>query len=566
MKRKSLLVLLTLILAFGTVLAACGSKNEGTGTTTDNNSASGEKGLAKDQVLKINLTAEPPTFDPAQAKDSQTNTVLKFLYEGLVRIDENGKEAPGVATNWEVSEDGLKYVFTLNPEAKWSNGDPITAEDFVRSWERALKPETASPYAYQLYYIKGAEGFNMSKDPKFKGTKITDFSQVGVEAKDEHTLEVTLENPTPYFLGLTAFYTYYPVHKSADTNDKFFADHKNMIVNGPFVMDQYAKGQKIVVKKNEGYHAASDIKLSEINMSLTSSSASELQAYKSGQLDYTGAPNGEIPTDQIPSLKAELPNEFKATGIASTYYYQFNVNEAPFNNAKIRKAFAMSIQRQLIVDKVTQGGQIPAFGFVPPGIRGEKEEFRTEHKDDYFTENVDEAKKLLAEGMKEEGYTTLPEITLIYNTSDAHAKVALAIADMWKNSLCVDVKTENQKWKVFLDNRQKQNFQIARAGWSADYNDPFNFLEMWKTGNTNNDSKFSNAQYDKNLEETVKTADAAARMAAFADAEKILIQDEMGVLPIYYYTNVSLTKPYLKGVQLDFSGAIDFTRAYLEEK
>ncbi|MBT2285382.1 peptide ABC transporter substrate-binding protein [Paenibacillus polymyxa] len=565
MKRKSLLVLLTLILAFGTVLAACGSKNEGTGNT-DTGSASEGNGLAKDQILKINLTAEPPTLDPAQAKDSQTNTVLKFLYEGLVRIDENGKEAAGVAKDWTISEDGLKYVFNLNPDAKWSNGDAITAEDFVRSWERALKPETASPYAYQLYYIKGAEGYNLSKDETYKGTKVTDFSQVGVKATDEHTLEVTLENPTPYFLGLTAFYTYYPVHASADTNDKFFTDYKNMIVNGPFVMDQFAKGQKIVVKKNDAYHAASDIKLTEINMSLTSSSASELQAYKSGQLDYTGHPNGEIPTDQIPSLKAELPNEFKATGIASTYYYQFNVNEAPFNNAKIRKAFAMSIERQLIVDKVTQGGQIPAFGFVPPGIRGENGEFRDEHKDDYFTENVDEAKKLLAEGMKEEGYTTLPAVTLIYNTSDGHAKIALAVADMWKKNLGVDVKTENQEWKVFLDNRQKQNFQIARSGWSADYSDPYNFLEMWTTGNTNNDAKFSNEQYDKDVKDTVKSADPATRMAAFADAEKILIQDEMGVMPIYYYTNVSLTKPYLKGVQLDFSGAIDFTRAYLEEK
>ncbi|WP_338540185.1 peptide ABC transporter substrate-binding protein [Paenibacillus tundrae] len=566
MKRKSLLVLLTLILAFGTVLAACGSKNEGTGNNTDTGSASESNGLAKDQVLKINLTAEPPTLDPAQAKDSQTNTVLKFLYEGLVRIDADGKEQAGVATDWKISEDGLKYVFNLNPEAKWSNGDAITAEDFVRSWERALKPETASPYAYQLYYIKGAEGYNRSSDETFEGTKVTDFAQVGVKATDEHTLEVTLENPTPYFLGLTAFYTYYPVHQSADTNDKFFTDYKNMIVNGPFTMDTYAKGQKIVVKKNDGYHAASDIKLTQIDMSLTSSSASELQAYKSGQLDYTGAPNGEIPTDQIPSVKAELPDEFKATGIASTYYYQFNVNEAPFNNVKIRKAFAMSINRQPIVDKVTQGGQIPAFGFVPPGIRGENGEFRDEHKDDYFTENVEEAKKLLEEGMKEEGYTTLPAITLIYNTSDNHQKIALAVADMWKNNLGVDVKTENQEWGVFLDNRQNQNFQVARAGWSADYNDPYNFLEMWTTGNTNNDSKFSNAQYDKDVKDTVKSADPAARMAAFADAEKILIQDEMAVMPIYYYTNVSLTKPYLKGVQLDFSGAIDFTRAYLEEK
>ncbi|GIP25161.1 oligopeptide-binding protein OppA [Paenibacillus sp. J23TS9] len=552
MRRKSLFTLLTMILVVGTVLAGCGSKNEGGSGSKENTAAS------KDQVLHINLSAEPPTFDPAQAQDSQAHTVLNMMYEGLVRLDENSKPVPGVAEKWDISSDGLKYVFHLRKDAKWSNGDPLTAKDFVFAWQRVLDPSStpAPPYAYQLFYIKGAEDYNSKKT--------TDFSTVGVKATDDNTLEVTLKTPTPYFLSLTSFYTFYPVHQSVKDNAKWAADPKTMITNGPFTLTTWTTGQKIEVTKNANYWDNKDIKLNKITMSLSNSGATELSSYKAGQLDFAGMPNGEIPTDQMPAVKKELKDELNLKPIGGIYYYQFNVTAKPFDNAKIRKAFAMAISRQDIVDKVTQSEEKPAFGFVPPGITGEKEDFRTEHKDDFFTENMDEAKKLLQEGMQEEGYTTLPPVTLIYNSSDKHKKIALAVADMWKRNLGVEVKTENQEWGVFLKNRRSLNYQIARAGWSPDYNDPMTFFDLWTSKSGNNDVGFKNKEYDALVNDAYSSADNKKRMDDFTKAETLLIKDQQVLMPIYYYTNVALIKPNLKGVILDYAGAVDFTRAYFE--
>ncbi|MDU2240712.1 MAG: peptide ABC transporter substrate-binding protein [Paenibacillus sp.] len=567
-KSKSLLLLLTLVLAVGTLLAACGSNggnngaaNNGAangGNTASDSGNSGEEKLAADQTLRINLSAEPPTFDPAQAQDSQANTVLKLMYEGLTRQDESGQVIPAAAESWDI--DGTKYTFHLRKDAKWSNGDPVTAKDFVFAWERVLSPKTdpAAPYAYQLYYLKNAQEYNEGK--------VTDFSQVGVKAVDDYTLEVDLVAPTPYFLGLTSFYTLYPVHQSVKDDPKWAVDQSKMIVNGAFTLTNWVKGQTIEVSKNENYWDKANIKLSKVSMSLVNSSATELASYQNNELDRAGAPNGEIPTDQIPILKDQLKDELEIKGISSTYYYEFNVTAKPFDNVNIRRAFSMAIDRQAIVDNVTLGGQVPAFGFVPPGIKGLNDEYRNEHKDsDYFSENLEEAKKLLEQGMQEEGYTKLPEITLIYNSSEAHKKIALAVADMWKKNLGVDVKTENQEWAVFIENRQNLNYQVARAGWSADYNDPMTYMDMWLTGGGNNDTGFSNEEYDKLIKEAKTSDDMAKRDANFAKAEEILIKDNQVLMPIYYYTNVSATKPYLKGVVLDFSGAIDYSRAYLLE-
>lgn len=554
MKKKSWLVLMTLVLAFSTLLAACGSGSEsGTGT-----SGQAGEGTAT-QDLRINMSAEPPTFDPAQAKDSQTNTALKLMYEGLTRMGADGNPAPGVAEKWDVSEDGLKYTFHLRDNATWNNGEPVTAEDFAYAWEHVLSPDTApaSEYAYQLYYLKNGEAFNTGK--------IKDFSQVGVKVVDEKTLEVTLENPAPYWLGLTSFYTYYPVNKkNVEANDKWAAKADTMVTNGPFTLTTWTTGQQLAWTKNDKYWDKDNIKLNTITASLVNSGATEYSSYQSGQLDYAGAPTGEIPTDQIPAAKQQFPDQFQAKGIASTYYYEFNNKEKPFDNAKIRKAFAMSINRQAIVDNVTLGGQIPAFGFVPPGIKGQTDEYRAEHKDSYFKEDAAQAKTLLAEGMKEEGYTTLPPVTLIYNSSEAHQKIALAIADMWKSNLGVDVKTENQEWSVFLNNRQSGNFQVARAGWTADYNDPMTFMDMWVTGGGNNNAGYANPAYDKLIADAKSTQDAAKRMDDMAKAEKMLIEDDMAVMPVYYYTSISLVKPNLKGIVVDFSGAVDFSKAYFE--
>ncbi|KAA9007614.1 peptide ABC transporter substrate-binding protein [Paenibacillus spiritus] len=574
-KSKSLLLLFALVLVIGTVLAGCGSNNNGnksatnegaaaskapsaSASATDSGAASDEK-LASDQTLKINLSSEPPTFDPALAQDSTANTVLKTMYEGLTRMnDETGQAEPGIAEKWDVSSDGLVYTFHLR-DAKWSNGDPVVAGDFVRAWKRVLNPAAAdpAPYAYQLYYLKNAQ--------EYYEKKVTDFNQVGVKAVDDKTLEVTLKAPTPYFLGLLSFYTYYPVHKSVEGNEKWATNKDTMIVNGPFTLSNWVTGQSLAVTKNDNYWDKDSIKLNKIEFSLVNSAATELQAYESGQLDRAGGPNGEIPTEQLPIVEKKYPEEFNRKGIASVYYYEFNVKEKPFNNAKIRKALAMAIDRQTLIDKVTLGGQLPAYGYVPPGIAGADGEYRTAVKDDFFKEDVEQAKALLAEGLKEEGLTSLPAFTLSYNTSEGHKKIALAIGDMWKKNLGVEVKLENQEWAVFIENRQHLQYQVARAGWTADYNDPMTFLDMWVTGGGNNDTGYANPAYDKLIQEAKSTSDLAVRQEKFAEAEKMIIQDDMILIPLYYYTNNSLTKPYVKGATLDFSGALDLTRAYLLE-
>ena len=299
-------------------------------------------------------------------------------------------------------------------------------------------------------------------------------------------------------------------------------------------------------------------------MSIVNSSATELSSYRNDELDYAGHPTGNIPTDQLNAIKKELGDELMIKGISSTYFYIFNTTEEPFDNVNIRKAFAMAIDRQAIVEKITQGGQLPAHGFVPPGIKGESDEYRKEVPDTYFDENLEEAKKLLEQGMKEKGYTTLPEVTLIHNSDDNHKKIALAIADMWKNNLGVTVKVQNQEWGVFLKNRTDLNYQVARSGWGADYNDPMTYIDMWTSNGGNNDTGFKNEEYDKLVKDAYATSDNAKRMELMSKAEKILVEENQVVMPIYYYSSVSLVKPWVKNLHLDYKGDIDFTRAYIE--
>jgi oligopeptide transport system substrate-binding protein len=574
MKRsKGLLSLIALVLVLSTVLAACGGNNGGNASPTNapatndggNNSASndgaaeGEEVLAADQNIKINLTSEPPTFDPQQAQDSTSNAVLKLMYEGLTRVnDETGQPVEGMATDWEISPDGLVYTFNLR-DAQWSNGDPVTANDFVFAWQRVLDPEAAdpAPYAYQLYYLANAEAYNTGE--------IADFEQVGVKALDDKTLEVTLANPTPYFLGLLSFYTYYPVHSSAADNAQWATKVDSQIVNGPFTLTEWTTGQSLAVTKNPNYYAADDIKAETITFSIVSSGATELLSYRNGEIDRAGGPIGDIPLEQLPIVEKELPNEFARKGIAAVYYYQINLTEKPFTNANIRKALAMAINRQGLIDNITLGGQLPAFGFVPTGIQSNGEEFRAQvDHSQYFSEDLEQAKTLLAQGLAEEGLDTL-SFTLTYNTSEGHAKIATAVADMWKQSLGVDVKLENKEWGIFLEERHNLNYQVARSGWSADYNDPMTFLDMFVSNSGNNDMGYNNPEFDKLIQEAKTSSDNAVRQEKFVAAEKMLM-DEMAIIPVYYYSNNSLTKPYLKGVTLDFSGAVDLSRAYKIEQ
>lgn len=564
-KSKSMLLLLTFVLAVGTLLSACGSKDNSKGAsnggnTTNNSGTQAEEKLAADQTLRFSFTSEVPTFDPGQAQDNVAHTMLNMMYEGLVAMDEDGQVKPANAESWEI--DGTKYTFKLRKDAKWTNGDPVTAKDYVFAWERVLSPETspAPPYANMLYdYIQGAKEFNEGK------TK--DFSTVGVKALDDYTLEVNIINPTPYFLGLTSFYTYFPVHKSVTDDVKWATNKDKMITNGPFKLTGWEIGQSYELAKNDNYHSKDDVKLTKIQINVVESAATQLQAYKNGETDYTGQPVGEIPSDQLPSVRQELKDEFNNRSIASIYYYQFNVTAKPFDNAKIRKAFSMAIDRQTLIDKVTLGGETAAFGFVPYGIVGaDGQEYRKSVPDNYLSYNVEDAKKLLEEGMKEANYTKLPEITLLYNTSENHKKIALAIGDMWKKALGVDIKLLNQEFQVYISTRRNLDYQVSRAGWVSDYNDPMAFMSMWTTGDGNNDAGYSNKEYDQLISDAKKIGDEKARQEMIAKAEKILIEDDSVAIPLYYYTTKTLIKPNLKNVHMDYSGAVDFSRAYLVEE
>jgi len=521
--------------------------------------AEGGAKLAAEQILRLNLHSEPPTLDPAMTQDNISGTIENAIFEGLTRLDENGDVQPGMAESWEISEDNLTYTFKIREGVKWSTGEPVTAHDFEFSWKRVLDPnkDTPSPYAYQLYYLKNAEEYNTKA--------ITDASQIGVKAQDDKTLVVTLKSPTAYFLSLLTFYTYYPTSKkNVEENPNFDKEAATLATNGPFLLADWKHNESITLKKNPDYYDADSVKLNEVHFAMVNDPNTEISMYETDELDWAGRPTGEIPTDMIPSLKADPEANLQIKGIASTYYYNFNNTKEPFDNVKIRKAFAMAINRQALIDNITHAEQKPAYGFVPFGIKGQDKEFREEVKDDYFTENLEEAKKLLAEGMQEKGYTKLPKIELIHNEGEGHKKLATAIADMWKQNLGVDVTVQSQEWGVFLSNRTNLNYQIARAGWGADYNDPMTFLDMWTSTSGNNDVGFKNPEYDALIKKAQNSVDPAERMTAMKDAEKMLI-DNMAILPIYYYTGVWMSKPYVKGVWIDYAGEIRFNNGYIEE-
>ncbi|WP_431809472.1 peptide ABC transporter substrate-binding protein [Brevibacillus agri] len=499
----------------------------------------GQAAEPKAKVLRMNMHSNPPTVDPGIAEDSTSGTISRAIFEGLTRLGKDGKVHVAAAESYTVSADGKTYTFKIRP-AKWSNGDPVTADDFEYAWKRALSPKTASNYAYQLYYLKGAEAYN-------KGTGTA--SDVGVKAIDAKTLVVELTNPTPFFTELTAFYTYYPVNKKVVEADKEWASNPKTIVgNGPFQIETWKPKHQLVLTKNQNYWDKQNVKLDKIDFSMIDDGYIELEMFRNGDLDWAGAPLSEVPMDFELSWKS--PALFHTQAIAGTYFYRFNTEQAPFHNAKIRKAFAYALDRQALVETML-ANHLPATGFVPPSM--------AVASGGYFTDNhTEEAKKLLQEGMKEAGIAKLPPITVSYNTSMGHKAIAEEIRDQWKKKLGVDVKLENKEWKVYIEDVHQGKYQIARAGWLADFNDPINFLEMFKDKNGgNNDTGWEHPKYKELLNQSALEQDPEKRKAILAKAEQILM-DEMPIMPIYYYAQSWLQSEKVDGAILDGLGMIDF--------
>nr|WP_285846656.1 peptide ABC transporter substrate-binding protein [Priestia koreensis] len=549
--KKRLSVLFSLLLVFSLFLTACGFQKESGGSKeTGGDNKKGETKLADKQELRVNIKTEPFSLNPGLANDATSGNVLRQTFEGLTRIGKEGKPENAMASDVKISDDSTVYTFTIRDDAKWSNGDPVTANDFIYAWKWALEPKNESQYAYQLYYVKNAQAINEGK------MKADDL---GVKAVDDKTLEVTLEGPTPYFLELTAFYTYLPVNaKIAQANPKWYTNAgKDYVSNGPFVMTTWKHNDSIELEKNDTYWDKDSVKLNKIDMAMINDTNTELSMFDTDQLDWAGAPTGEIPPEAIPQLKDE--KKLKVKTIAGTYWYKFNTEQKPLNNVNIRKALAYSIDRKAIVENITKGGQIPAMAAVPPSIF-------EENKKGFFKDNdVKEAKKYLEKGLKELGLkdaSELPPIKLSFNTSESHAKIAQAIQDMWKKNLGVDVKLDNAEWAVYIEKLHRGDYQIGRMGWLGDFNDPINFLELFrdKKGG-NNDTNWENPEFKSLLAESQKEQDAAKRVELLKKAEKIFI-DEMPVMPIYFYTNVWVQKPNLKGVVVSGLGDAQFKWAY----
>ncbi|HHY62733.1 MAG: peptide ABC transporter substrate-binding protein [Bacillota bacterium] len=507
--------------------------------------------LAKKQILSFNVGTEPSTLDPAKSTGIPEAIIELNCFEGLTRMDENNVPQPAIAESWTISKDGLVYTFKLR-KTKWSNGQPVTAHDFEWAWKRALAPETASEYAYQLWYIKNGRPYNEGK--------LKDPSKVGVRAVNDYTLQVVLENPTPYFLQLCNFPTLMPVYRKVVEADPegWFQNPKNYIGNGPYKMVSWQHNSKIELVPNPHYWNRKKVGMERLDLYLVDDIQTALSMFETGQLDWFDAP----PAAEIERLEKQgLLHKSEYIG---TYYYMFNVTKKPLNDVRVRKALTMAIDRQTLIDRVVRGGQLPALAYVPYGLGD-----ATPDKDfrkiggDYFKEDLAAAKKLLAEAGYPDG-KGFPTLTILYNTSENHKKIAEAIQEMWKKNLGIDVRLTNQEWQVYLDSRTQLNYEVARAGWIGDYLDPMTFLDMWVTGGGNNDTGWGSKKYDELIYAAQAELNTAKRAKMLHDAETILMT-EMPIMPIYFYVNLTVIKPWIKGAFRSPLGFIDFSTAYVLE-
>lgn len=558
MKKNKLKRIFATVLATAlcmSVLAGCG----GSGKTSEANSS---------QVLTYNLNADPATLDPALNQAVDGGIVLANLFEGLYKLDDNNKAIPGVAESVDVSDDGTVYTFKLRDGLKWSNGDPMTASDFEYAWKRVINPETAAEYSYQMAYIKNAEEVTQNKDIDGDG-KIATLDEVGVKAIDDNTLEVVLTQPCTYFLELTAFPCYFPVNQKiveADSNWATKAD--SYVSNGPFKMTEYAMKDKIIIEKNENYYDTSNVKLDKVDIKLVRDETSAWASYKSGQFDMVDV----VPQSETQGALADgTATSFNQLGI---YYYSINVSEKAkevdpeaakvLSDVRVRKALNLAIDRKSLVENVAKGGQVPAYSFVPEGIKDENGvDFASK---EYFNPegDVEEAKRLLAEAGYPDG-EGMPTLVLMFNPESGHGTIAQAVQDMWKSNLGINVDLQSQEWKVFQTTRNQKNFLIARDGWVGDYIDPMTFLDLLTSTSGLNNSGYNNPKFDELIKSAKSETDTAKRLEMMHQAEDMLMED-MPFVPVYYYTQVKGIKDYVKGVRVSPLGYIYFDKAYIEGK
>ncbi|EBF3226666.1 oligopeptide ABC transporter substrate-binding protein OppA [Salmonella enterica subsp. enterica serovar Derby] len=489
--------------------------------------------LADKQTLVRNNGSEVQSLDPHKIEGVPESNVSRDLFEGLLISDVEGHPSPGVAEKWE-NKDFKVWTFHLRENAKWSDGTPVTAHDFVYSWQRLADPNTASPYASYLQY-----GHIANIDDIIAGKKPA--TDLGVKALDDHTFEVTLSEPVPYFYKLLVHPSVSPVPKSAveKFGDKW-TQPANIVTNGAYKLKNWVVNERIVLERNPQYWDNDKTVINQVTYLPISSEVTDVNRYRSGEIGMT---YNNMPIELFQKLKKEIPNEVRVDPYLCTYYYEINNQKAPFNDVRVRTALKLALDRDIIVNKVKNQGDLPAYSYTPPYTDGAKlvepEWFKWSQQ-----KRNEEAKKLLAEA----GFTADKPLTfdLLYNTSDLHKKLAIAVASIWKKNLGVNVNLENQEWKTFLDTRHQGTFDVARAGWCADYNEPTSFLNTMLSDSSNNTAHYKSPAFDKLIADTLKVADDTQRSELYAKAEQQLDKDS-AIVPVYYYVNARLVKPWVGG-------------------
>ena len=477
---------------------------------------------------------------------------VKSLFEGLLSLDPNDLSViPGAAETWSISEDGLIYTFNLHKNGRWSNGDPVLASDFVWSWWRSLQPALGNQYVFMLFPVKNAE--------RYFNQEVTDFEEVGVKALDDYTLQVELTNPTPYFLQLMDHYSTWPVHRP--TIEKFGKPDEsytqwtrpgNLVGNGAFVLTEWKLNRYVAVERNEFYWDTENVKLNGIKYYPTENRTTEERMFRAGQLHFTY----ETAIDRVPYYRENSPELLQISPYMGSYLYRLNTTLPQLSDVRVRKALAMTIDRQLLIDTVLNGLFTPSYAITPPGLLGY-------YPPKLFSYDPEQARKLMAEA----GYPNgegFPVTELQYNTDEQHRKVAITIQQMWKKELNIDVTLQNRDWKVYLDNEATGNFEISRGGWIADYVDPNSFLDMWIDDSGLNRTGWSDERYDDLILQQAPTAvDAEARYEIFYEAETLMMES-MPFIPIYTYASHHFRDPAVKGAPPNVRDEFNFNYIYLD--
>lgn len=522
---------------------------ETTAAEAESEGAEGET-TSNGNNIAVCLASEPQTVDPALNSAVDGAIMINHFFEGLVKwVDDgegNAMTAPGQAESWEkvVNDDGtVTYTMKLRDGIKWSDGKEVTAGDFEYSWKRLANPETAADYCYMIDMVQNYAGIaNSESDP----------DTLGIKAIDDKTLEIVLSYDCPYFEEIMAFPATFPVRQDlVEGNDEWTYDVATYVSNGPYKMKEWSHNAYILAEKNENYYDFANLGPDTIRFTLLDDANAMLAAYKSGELDFIE----ELPPDEMANYLAS--GELTVADYIGTYYVCFNTEDEVFSNPLIRKAFSLAIDRNYIVENVSQAGEVPATGYVPAGVNDAagpgSDDFRTVGGEYYsvaeedYEKNCEEARALLAEA----GYPNgegFPTVEYMYNTNDKHKAIGEALQNMWQEQLGVTVNLSNQDWNVFLESRKQGDYQIARNGWIADYNDPCSFLDMWYTGGGNNDAQYSNKDYDAKIDAAKATAVQEERMKAFHEAEDILIEQDNVLAPVYFYTQPYMIKDDIQGM------------------